>query len=149
MRKKLSEVEIDQILSKPASEMSPKEMLIVLREAYNIADMIDSRIMEDEAPPLAREIEMKKELFTIARITTESLVGFAEEVFWEFGEYGEKKIQIVRKVLEIIPILERIYGPTIDRRLLANLRRHGTHAIAHSKVVLRKLIKLAEKLDAA
>ncbi len=140
----MGETGIDQILSKPASEMTLREMLVVLRKALKIMDMFDGMIIEDEDIPLAREIDQQEELFTIAKRVMESFVGFIGE--W-FGEEDQEML-IAKKALEIVPALGKIYGPTVDCRFLRDLAKYQTSVVMLSDIVLRKLIEIAEKLDA-
>ncbi len=133
--------EINQILSKPASEMTPGEMSIVLREAYSIAEELDDMLVGPTVViGLVETIDKLEELFTIARIVMTSFSQIVKE------ELEEREVLIANKVLEIISVLERMHGPTVDCRFLRDLAGYFD-ALDISKIVIRKLIDLAENIN--
>ncbi len=129
------------LVHKPASRMTPSEMSIVLREALRIAEKLDDMLIGPTiVVGLVETIDGLEELFTISRFVMTSFFRIVKE------ELEDREILIASKALEIVSVLERAYGQMVDCRFLRNLAGYFD-ALDISKIVISKLIDLAENLD--
>ncbi len=132
------EIEIENLITKPASMMRDDEMLVVLEEALNIAWELDRAFADPvEDDKLLEEIDENEDLFIVSELILSKLAEIVE------AEYGAEEIEyaIVKKAIEIINRLEDKYDEEIvDCRFLRRLAKH-TDVIRLSEVALERLIQ--------